>query len=89
MFFDIFKNCFYKRKRSNDNLRTIYINGHKPDFYYGPNKYKYPDNSIKTSKYTILNFIIKNLFEQFRRIANFYFLWTIIMRVSLKGLFWK
>ena len=32
------------------------------------------DNNIKTSKYTIFTFFPKNLFEQFRRIANFYFL---------------
>ncbi|XP_029648021.1 probable phospholipid-transporting ATPase IF [Octopus sinensis] len=35
---------------------------------------RYCDNRIKSSKYTILNFLPKNLFEQFRRIANFYFL---------------
>lgn len=34
----------------------------------------YCDNSVTTSKYTILSFVPKNLFEQFRRIANAYFL---------------
>ncbi|KAK6644621.1 hypothetical protein RUM43_000889 [Polyplax serrata] len=34
----------------------------------------YPSNRIITSKYTAWNFIPKNLFEQFRRIGNFYFL---------------
>lgn len=33
-----------------------------------------PDNRVITSKYTLLNFIPKNIFEQFRRVANFYFL---------------
>uniref|UniRef100_A0A7N4NRZ4 Phospholipid-transporting ATPase n=1 Tax=Sarcophilus harrisii TaxID=9305 RepID=A0A7N4NRZ4_SARHA len=42
---------------------------------------KYPDNRIVSSKYTFWNFIPKNLFEQFRRIANFYFL--IIFLVQL------
>lgn len=32
------------------------------------------DNGIKTTKYTVLTFLPKNLFEQFSRIANFYFL---------------
>jgi magnesium-transporting ATPase (P-type) len=32
------------------------------------------DNAIRTSKYTALNFIPKNLFTQFRRQANIYFL---------------
>uniref|UniRef100_A0A3B1II01 P-type ATPase N-terminal domain-containing protein n=1 Tax=Astyanax mexicanus TaxID=7994 RepID=A0A3B1II01_ASTMX len=42
---------------------------------------RYPDNRIISSKYTFWNFIPKNLFEQFRRIANFYFL--IIFLVQL------
>jgi hypothetical protein len=32
-----------------------------------------------TSKYTLWNFLPKNLFEQFRRIANFYFLCVMII----------
>ncbi|XP_069799186.1 phospholipid-transporting ATPase IG isoform X1 [Dendropsophus ebraccatus] len=54
--------------------RTVYV-GHRPasetDAYIAP---KFCDNRIVSSKYTIWNFIPKNLFEQFRRIANFYFL---------------
>ncbi|KAF0683553.1 Aste57867_24410 [Aphanomyces stellatus] len=34
----------------------------------------YAGNSVRTSKYSILSFIPKNLMEQFRRVANFYFL---------------
>ncbi|GAM24953.1 hypothetical protein SAMD00019534_081280 [Acytostelium subglobosum LB1] len=37
------------------------------------------DNYIKTSKYTILTFLPKNLYEQFRRIANMYFLLIVIL----------
>ncbi|MEE6496762.1 hypothetical protein FKM82_002484 [Ascaphus truei] len=54
--------------------RTLYV-GHRPasetDAYIAP---KFCDNRIVSSKYTVWNFIPKNLFEQFRRIANFYFL---------------
>lgn len=32
------------------------------------------DNSISTSKYTCLTFIPKNIFEQFSKMANLYFL---------------
>ena len=35
---------------------------------------------IRTSKYTWLNFIPKNLYEQFRRIANFFFLLLLILQ---------
>lgn len=33
-------------------------------------------------KYTLYNFLPKNLYEQFRRVANFYFLVNIIILVS-------
>ena len=35
---------------------------------------KYRRNKIRTTKYTVLSFLPKNLFEQFHRLANFYFL---------------
>lgn len=35
---------------------------------------KYKGNKIRTTKYTLLSFLPKNLFEQFHRLANFYFL---------------
>ena len=35
---------------------------------------RFCDNTVTTSKYTVLNFIPKFLFESFRRFANFYFL---------------
>lgn len=37
-------------------------------------------NEIRTAKYTMYNFIPKNLFEQFRRVANVYFLILIILQ---------
>lgn len=40
---------------------------------------KFLVNKIKTTKYTLLSFIPKNLFEQFHRFANFYFLLIIIL----------
>jgi phospholipid-translocating ATPase len=86
MFCELFKckrNLFSKESKVSDTLRIVYINGHKPDFYSGPERYKYPNNTVKTSKYTIFNFLFKNLFQQFRRIANFYFLLVIIVRVSI------
>ncbi|ODN03513.1 putative phospholipid-transporting ATPase IF [Orchesella cincta] len=35
---------------------------------------KYPNNLVITARYTLWTFVPKNLYEQFRRIVNFYFL---------------
>ena len=37
-------------------------------------QYKYCNNCVTTTKYTCLNFLPVNLFEQFRRLSNWYFL---------------
>ncbi|KAK8960095.1 putative phospholipid-transporting ATPase 8 [Platanthera guangdongensis] len=44
----------------------------------------YCGNAISTTKYTVANFIPKSLFEQFRRVANFFFL--IVACVSFSPL---
>ena len=41
----------------------------------------FPDNKIVTSKYTVITFLPLNLFEQFQRLSNVYFL--IIMGISM------
>jgi len=38
--------------------------------------HKFTDNTVSTTKYTWWNFIPKNLYEQFHRLANFFFLVT-------------
>jgi phospholipid-translocating ATPase len=43
--------------------------------------YSFPNNSISTAKYTALNFLPKNIFEQFRRVANFFFLGIVIIQL--------
>ena len=40
------------------------------------------DNTLVTSKYTALNFLPKNLWEQFHRVANVYFLLIATLQVS-------
>lgn len=59
--------------------RTIYI-GSQPDTE-ALIPTKFCDNRIVSSKYTVWNFLPKNLFEQFRRIANFYFLIIFLVQV--------
>uniref|UniRef100_A0A914E2E4 Phospholipid-transporting ATPase n=2 Tax=Acrobeloides nanus TaxID=290746 RepID=A0A914E2E4_9BILA len=43
-------------------------------------QFKYADNYIQTSKYNVISFVPKNLFEQFQRLANFYFLLLMILQ---------
>uniref|UniRef100_A0AAZ3RAT4 Phospholipid-transporting ATPase n=1 Tax=Oncorhynchus tshawytscha TaxID=74940 RepID=A0AAZ3RAT4_ONCTS len=43
-----------------------------------PNRH-YSDNEIKTTKYTLLSFLPKNLFEQFHRFANVYFVFIALL----------
>ncbi|CAD5167952.1 unnamed protein product [Musa acuminata subsp. malaccensis] len=53
-----------------DNSRLIYIN----DPRRTNNKYEFTGNEIRTSKYTVITFLPKNLFIQFHRLAYIYFL---------------
>ena len=39
----------------------------------------YPDNRIRTTKYTFLSFLPKNLLEQFHRVANLYFICIVLL----------
>lgn len=64
--------------------RTIYVNmdiaPEDLDDYGQPNK-SYISNKINTAKYTWYTFLPKNLFEQFRGIANLYFLFLVILQM--------
>ncbi|GAA5901112.1 uncharacterized protein JCM6883_004758 [Sporobolomyces salmoneus] len=57
--------------------RVVYVNveGAKT------NPKAYERNKVRTSKYTLISFLPKNLAEQFRRIANIYFLALVILQV--------
>ncbi|KAK6266438.1 hypothetical protein QUC31_017275 [Theobroma cacao] len=52
------------------NPRLIYIN----DPRRTNDKYEFTGNEIRTSKYTLITFLPKNLFIQFHRVAYLYFL---------------
>ncbi|OBZ89260.1 Phospholipid-transporting ATPase DNF1 [Choanephora cucurbitarum] len=64
--------------------RTIYVNMEIPaeelDDYGQPNT-SYVSNQIQTAKYTWYTFLPKNLFEQFRGIANLYFLFLVVLQM--------
>ncbi|XP_062832877.1 phospholipid-transporting ATPase IF isoform X7 [Anolis carolinensis] len=62
--------------------RTIYIANRFPQHgHYVPQKFA--ENRIISSKYTVWNFVPKNLFEQFRRVANFYFLIIFLVQLMI------
>lgn len=79
--------ALFKRKRSPTVARTVFVNTPLPT---GPEwrdkkgqivrDKVYPTNQNITSKYTVITFLPRNLFEQFRRIANIFFLGIAILQ---------
>uniref|UniRef100_A0A3Q4IAB3 Phospholipid-transporting ATPase n=1 Tax=Neolamprologus brichardi TaxID=32507 RepID=A0A3Q4IAB3_NEOBR len=64
------------------DTRTVYVANRFPqNGHYIPQRFA--DNRIISSKYTVWNFVPKNLFEQFRRIANFYFLIIFLVQLMI------
>ncbi|MEE6503141.1 hypothetical protein FKM82_004753 [Ascaphus truei] len=53
-------------------------------------KFNYANNGIKTSKYNVVTFLPINLFEQFQRVANAYFLFLLILQLipEISSLSW-
>lgn len=77
------KTIFSYRKRPTGDKRTVYVNERPPKDQFdhrGRYIYKFATNEIRTTKYTLTTFLPKNLFEQFRRIANFFFLGMVILQ---------
>ncbi|KAF8359761.1 hypothetical protein PRIPAC_94756 [Pristionchus pacificus] len=54
-------------------------------------QFKYANNIIKTSKYNLITFIPRNLFEQFTRLANIYFLILLVLQFipQISSVSWK
>eukprot|EP00117_Sycon_ciliatum_P050276 scpid17443/ scgid35512/ Probable phospholipid-transporting ATPase ID; ATPase class I type 8B member 2 len=59
-----------------DGLWKVIIN--QPEFSEAR---KYATNVISTAKYSVFTFLPKNVFEQFLRVANFYFLVLLILQL--------
>jgi phospholipid-translocating ATPase len=69
----------------NGEARNVYVNIPLPPEALDENGHPaahFSRNKIRTSKYTPLSFIPKNLWFQFQNIANDYFLFLIILNVS-------
>ncbi|KAL2230883.1 phospholipid-transporting ATPase 1 [Sesamum indicum] len=60
---------------NDEDARLVYIN----DPGRTNEKFEFTGNSIRTSKYSVLTFLPRNLFEQFHRIAYIYFLVIAIL----------
>ena len=64
--------------------RNIYVNMKLPPSEYNDKGKRiqshYVSNRIRTAKYTPLTFVPKNLFEQFRNVANLYFLFVVVLQ---------
>ncbi|KAJ6564618.1 hypothetical protein B0H19DRAFT_1141557 [Mycena capillaripes] len=64
--------------------RNVYVNTPLPRGEVdssGDPYVRYPRNKVRTTKYTILTFVPRNLYEQFRRIANLFFLTTVVVQL--------
>ncbi|TYJ49730.1 hypothetical protein E1A91_A01G155000v1 [Gossypium mustelinum] len=58
-------------------FRTIYCNDRDANFAH-----RYRGNSVSTTKYNFFTFLPKGLYEQFRRVANLYFLMVSILSAT-------
>ncbi|KAF8163678.1 hypothetical protein B0H34DRAFT_649957 [Crassisporium funariophilum] len=74
----------FSRKRPPGPPRTIFVNENIPQDYLDKGKvkrqYVYATNQVITSKYTLITFLPRNLLEQFRRIANIFFLGIAVLQ---------
>ncbi|XP_033891147.2 phospholipid-transporting ATPase VD-like isoform X1 [Acipenser ruthenus] len=69
----------YQPSKSGGKHRTVIPCLARFDEDYEKVSKSYMNNSIRTTKYTLLNFIPMNLFEQFHRVANLYFLFIVVL----------
>uniref|UniRef100_A0AAQ4P098 Phospholipid-transporting ATPase n=1 Tax=Gasterosteus aculeatus aculeatus TaxID=481459 RepID=A0AAQ4P098_GASAC len=69
-----------KKKPKETKTRTVHANTLRERTKGGedPNRH-HANNRIKTTKYTLLSFLPKNLFEQFHRFANVYFVFIALL----------
>ncbi|KAB5583788.1 hypothetical protein PHYPO_G00099670 [Pangasianodon hypophthalmus] len=70
-----------RKSKKESKTRTVHANvlyDHHAKAAENPNRL-YANNKIKTTKYTVLSFIPKNLFEQFHRFANVYFVFIALL----------
>ncbi|XP_064005288.1 phospholipid-transporting ATPase VD isoform X2 [Pogoniulus pusillus] len=70
--------CYQSSKATGKHRIVIPCLGHFKEEYEKVSKL-YLNNKIRTTKYTLWNFLPRNLFEQFHRVANLYFLFLVVL----------
>ncbi|XP_052752323.1 phospholipid-transporting ATPase ID isoform X1 [Galleria mellonella] len=75
----------HRRTRHNHRFRTFVSCENERRIKANDREYnaqfRYANNYIKTSKYSIITFLPLNLLEQFQRLANFYFLCLLVLQL--------
>lgn len=69
----------FKKTRPPPAPRSVYFNEPLPSEAFDKKgrplkSWTFTTNQVLTAKYTLYNFVFKNLLEQFRRVANLFFL---------------
>ncbi|XP_024183976.1 phospholipid-transporting ATPase 1 isoform X2 [Rosa chinensis] len=59
-----------QKEMNDEDVRIIHIN----DLAHTNERFEFSGNSIRTTKYSVITFLPRNLFEQFHRVAYLYFL---------------
>jgi Phospholipid-translocating ATPase N-terminal len=75
------------KRRTNRNSLTTHMNDDTRRIItinHGLQPTKFITNRISTSKYSILSFLPKFLFEQFRKYSNIFFLCIAVLQVNAK-----
>ncbi|CBQ73700.1 related to DNF1-protein transporter [Sporisorium reilianum SRZ2] len=83
--FSLDPDTVFKKERPPPAPRSVYFNEPLPQHAFDAKGHpQYPfvfaSNQVLTAKYTIYNFVFKNLLEQFRRVANLFFLLIVILQ---------
>lgn len=78
------KSPWFKVKAKPAKRRNVYMNvapSPQDTNARGEITARYPRNKVRTSKYTVVSFLPRFLGEQFRRLANIYFLGLVLLQV--------
>ncbi|KAG0713692.1 putative phospholipid-transporting ATPase VD [Chionoecetes opilio] len=75
----LLRRLMFWKKRAEEGRTRLVVPNHVVAPEAMPPNDAFPDNAICTTKYTFLSFLPKNLFEQFHRFANLYFLFIVLL----------